>query len=849
MALAAKTGVGGKGPKDEDSEGGGGLMPPAELRAALKKADTRGKPSSCVVGLTRDKQAVILVDHLPKPRKLLAQVKGQGQAGGLDLDVPSLRFGRVSVSGRQVDITVNKAVAPALELKLRPVMRGAGHPVFTINADPAIEDEPEDGAEGGTSQETPGQVQNPDAPPVASPTFGPSADNPPRVRPGPAAPAATQAPGTGGSGAAPDATGAAGRAALLAAVPPDVAAGVRASLSADPGRKGELAGLLAQVRAGVDGGDQAAAEAGIAALRDAVGAAALPPAAAPPAAPDRARDALPRPGARVAAAAQSRAVPGSPALAADAGLSRLARAWDADQARAGQEAGQDGAVVDGAPPAAGQPPPSPAQPASGAAQRAPDAAQVRSDMAAMTGGVDRRQAEGAGGGVQVAQAGPPGAAAAMGAGAGGPGPAERDGMTHWGSLPRPGSQPVPGAVRPARDWRPLQGVGQVALGAAGLAVGGALSAVGASEVGLGVATTPLGVGVPITGVGVATVGLGLAVTGGGAATAYEGMGNILAPFRDPRPLPPGVLPGALPQQDPAATADAVRRWLEANPPAAAAGGPAAPAPPVPDLSGARVGLGPVALSSPPPGLQGALAGNGGFTPAPPLPPLPGFTPAPDAGRPSVVSTPIPDGPVAPPHTGSPPPTVNLGDLQESFPALQPQGPLVMESQGDPGVTRPTGPIGGTPSGRPSRVEIERDPGGSRVKSKERKAQVRSENDVANATSGAGYQTIQNPTQGANPALTRERMLAEGLSPDKQPDLLLEDRIWDTYTPDKDTAMNVRNGIQRKIDAEQTHRVVVDMRGLRTKVAAVRDAIKAKPLQGVKEVMFYTEDGLSVPFRP
>jgi len=63
------------------------------------------------------------------------------------------------------------------------------------------------------------------------------------------------------------------------------------------------------------------------------------------------------------------------------------------------------------------------------------------------------------------------------------------------------------------------------------------------------------------------------------------------------------------------------------------------------------------------------------------------------------------------------------------------------------------------------------------------------------------------------------------------------------------AVTDRAGIQRKIDNKQTHRVVVDMRGLRTRVGAVRDAIKAKPLQGVKEVMFYTEDGLSLPFRP
>jgi len=225
-------------------------------------------------------------------------------------------------------------------------------------------------------------------------------------------------------------------------------------------------------------------------------------------------------------------------------------------------------------------------------------------------------------------------------------------------------------------------VGQVALGGAGLAVGGALFAVGAGETGVGIATTPLGgVGVPITGLGVATVGLGLAVTGGAAATAYKGMGNILAPFRDPRPLPPGVVPGALPPQDPAATTEAARRWLADNPPPGAAGGPAAPAPPVPDLSGARVGLGPVALSPPPPGLQGALAGNGGFTPAPPLPPLPGFTPAPDAGRPSVVSTPIPDGPLAPPHTGNTDgPRVDLGRWQEAFPAMQPGRPDVFASQ-------------------------------------------------------------------------------------------------------------------------------------------------------------------------
>lgn len=60
----------------------------------------------------------------------------------MDLDLPSLRFGRVSAaSGGPVAITLNKAVAPAVEHKLRPVMRAAGRPHFTISADPALEDE------------------------------------------------------------------------------------------------------------------------------------------------------------------------------------------------------------------------------------------------------------------------------------------------------------------------------------------------------------------------------------------------------------------------------------------------------------------------------------------------------------------------------------------------------------------------------------------------------------------------------------------------------------------------------------------------------------------------------------
>jgi hypothetical protein len=313
VALAAKTGVGGKNDKAaKDGDEAGDLMSPAELRGALKKADTRGKPSSCVVGLTRDKRAVILVDHLPKPRKLLASAKAQGQAAGLDLDLASLRFGRMSVSGKQVDITVNKAVAPALELKLRPVMRAAAHPAFTINADPAIEDEPEDGADRDGAGAVPGRAG------PGTPGPGPS--------PGLAVPAAAAAASVNGSGAIENGT-AAPRSPLAGMVPPDLARGVQAAVAADPSRKPALARLLAQVRAGVESGDPHAAEAEIAALRQALD-------AAPPL-PGEERTAQ----GRAAGAGQAASAPATPAegprlMQADATLADLARAWDAEQAKA-----------------------------------------------------------------------------------------------------------------------------------------------------------------------------------------------------------------------------------------------------------------------------------------------------------------------------------------------------------------------------------------------------------------------------------------------------------------------------------------------------------------------------------
>ena len=70
---------------------------------------------------------------------------------------------------------------------------------------------------------------------------------------------------------------------------------------------------------------------------------------------------------------------------------------------------------------------------------------------------------------------------------------------------------------------------------------------------------------------------------------------------------------------------------------------------------------------------------------PPMSGQEGFDLDPNAAKPAIVSTPPPDQALVPNHTGSPPPAVNLGDLQESFPALQPQGPTITESTRNEGL--------------------------------------------------------------------------------------------------------------------------------------------------------------------
>ena len=133
-------------------DGGKDLMSPAEMKPLL--VQSKRKPVSCAVGMTKDKQGVLLLDRKVKPRKLMAELKSRAKSEGVDLDMVSVRFGRVAVGtddGTAV-FTLNKAAPAALRMKLVEKLRPAGVRKVELGVDEGLEDEGDEEAEdGGTA--------------------------------------------------------------------------------------------------------------------------------------------------------------------------------------------------------------------------------------------------------------------------------------------------------------------------------------------------------------------------------------------------------------------------------------------------------------------------------------------------------------------------------------------------------------------------------------------------------------------------------------------------------------------------------------------------------------------------
>lgn len=96
-----------------------------------------------------------------------------------------------------------------------------------------------------------------------------------------------------------------------------------------------------------------------------------------------------------------------------------------------------------------------------------------------------------------------------------------------------------------------------------------------------------------------------------------------------------------------------------------------------------------------------------------------------------------------------------------------------------------------------------------------------ENYVAAELARYGYHTVQNVII---PGSTRE------------PDLLIEGRIFDVYTPTSSDVVNIRNQIYRKVDEGQANRIVMNLQNSDVNLDALESYLKSKKIKGLREII-------------
>jgi hypothetical protein len=242
------------------------IMASSDMKPILALAK-RGNPVSCAICLSKDKDGVILLDKKRKPKKVLADLKKQAGTVGLELEVPSLRFGRVvvdtDVDAQLVTFTINKDASGAMRPKLLERVKKAGFTKVELVVDNGLEQE---------SEEDDAQAAAPA--PVADETVPVPPPAPPAqaARPTPA----SAAPPPAGDEASQDADG-------LTKELTELVKRMKPVIAADPSRAAALTGLATSGQTALKSGDYAGASIAVGNLRKALddaGASPAPSAAA-----------------------------------------------------------------------------------------------------------------------------------------------------------------------------------------------------------------------------------------------------------------------------------------------------------------------------------------------------------------------------------------------------------------------------------------------------------------------------------------------------------------------------------------------------------------------------------------
>ncbi|WP_438872366.1 hypothetical protein [Paractinoplanes maris] len=162
------------------------------------------------------------------------------------------------------------------------------------------------------------------------------------------------------------------------------------------------------------------------------------------------------------------------------------------------------------------------------------------------------------------------------------------------------------------------------------------------------------------------------------------------------------------------------------------------------------------------------------------------------------------------------------------------------TQSDGLVTRRTGMSGGAPQGRPTEIPRRDD--------REVQRSLEMENSGAVVLAGNGWRIKQNPS----PEEVAQARAASGDHghPSKNPDYLLEGRVFDAYSPtnpEKSPRGVWRQVEEGKIEAGQTQRVVINLEDWRGDLSALQRQFADWPMPGLKEVKVITADGDIIQF--
>lgn len=156
------------------------------------------------------------------------------------------------------------------------------------------------------------------------------------------------------------------------------------------------------------------------------------------------------------------------------------------------------------------------------------------------------------------------------------------------------------------------------------------------------------------------------------------------------------------------------------------------------------------------------------------------------------------------------------------------------------ITQPTGQKGSEPQGFRARPQD--------AKTEEDRRALGRQNDVAALLASNGYQTLQRPSD-AQVARARQEHGDHG-DPLKNPDYLLEGRVFDCYSPNPATSVrNVWSQVRKKGRSGQTERVVVDLKEWNGDMSAMRKQFEDWTLPRIKEVKLITPDDQIIQIVP